>query len=80
MLKGYHIDSFDKIVDTAVKAHSQLPMFDIMGWDMTIDEQGNVVIIEFNPDPDMRIEQVIFKDTLFGEYQEKIVSRVYKQG
>lgn len=76
-LNGYKINDFEKIVATVIKAHSMLPMFDWIGWDVTVDENGNVIIIEFNPNPDVRIEQCIFKDTCLLHKQEIIINQVY---
>ena len=39
-ISHYKIDNFDKIIQTVKKAHSQLPMFDLIGWDVTIDRGG----------------------------------------
>lgn len=75
----YKIDAFEKIVKTVKQAHSLLPMFDLIGWDVTVDQEGNVIIIEFNPNPDVRIEQCVFDTTCLGEIQEEIIRRVYKQ-
>lgn len=76
-LNGYKIENFDKIVETCIMAHSRLPMFDLMGWDVTIDKKGNVVIIEYNPNPDIRIEQAIFGDTCLLDNQEWVMKQYY---
>lgn len=77
-ISHYKIDNFDKIIQTVKKAHSQLPMFDLIGWDVTIDRGGVIIIIEFNPNPDMRIEQCVFDHSCLGDLQEEIINRVYK--
>ena len=77
VLKGLKIDNFEKIVDTATKAHSNLPYFDFIGWDFTFDEEGDVVMIEYNADPDMRLDQLIFLDTCLGNKQYDILKAVY---
>lgn len=75
----YKIENFDKIINTVKIAHSSLPMFDLVGWDVTVNNKDEVVIIEFNPNPDVRIEQCIFDSTCLGEFQEDIIRRVYKR-
>lgn len=77
-IDGYEIEGFDKIVKTACKAHQGIYHFDFIGWDMAMDRNNNVVIIEFNPDPDMRLDQVWFKDTCLGELQEEILMNLNK--
>lgn len=74
-IENYKIDNFKKMVDTVVSAHSNLTMFDLIGWDVTVDKEGNVVIIEFNPNPDVRIEQCIFDTTCLLGQQNDIVEQ-----
>ena len=74
----YRIDNFDKIVQTVKAAHSRLPMFDLIGWDVTVSG-GGIFIIEFNPNPDMRLDQCIYDGSCLGDLQEQIVRRVYKR-
>ena len=54
-----------------------IPFFGIIGWDITISDEGKVVIIEYNPDPDMRIEQLPFRDSCLMDYQDEILEEVY---
>lgn len=75
-LDGYQIDGFKDMIATACRAHLGIHHFDFIGWDMAIDQNNNVVIIEFNPDPDMRLDQAWFKDTCLGDLQEEILSNL----
>lgn len=72
------IEDFDRIIDATITAHKNLPHFDFIGWDVTIDDKNEVVIIEFNPDPDMRLDQLIFMDTCLLSHQKEILKVVYK--
>ena len=76
--RGYKIEDFDRIIDATITAHKNLPHFDFIGWDVTIDDKNEVVIIEFNPDPDMRLDQSIFMDTCLLSHQKEILKVVYK--
>ena len=78
VMPGYLIYGFDEMVDTAVKAHSCLPMFGIIGWDICIDKNGTPIIIEFNPDPDLRIEQLVFRDTCLLDKQDEMIKEIFK--
>lgn len=78
VFKGYEIEKFQDIVEVAKKAHNNLPLFDFIGWDITVDENENVVVIEFNGNPDMRLDQLIFLDTCLLDKQIPILSKVYK--
>jgi hypothetical protein len=76
-LKGYRIENHRDMIDVAIHAHERLPMFDYVGWDMAVDRDGKVVIIEFNPNPDNRLDQLIFDDTCLLKNQEWIVKQTY---
>lgn len=74
----YQIDYFNEIVSTAINAHKELYHFDLIGWDMAVNEHNEVVIIEFNPNPDLRLDQVWFKDTCLKDCQEEILQRIIR--
>ena len=74
-ISNYKIEGFQNMVNTVVKAHSNLPMFDLIGWDVAMDTDGRVVIIEFNPNPDVKMEQCIFVDTCMKGHQQDIVKQ-----
>ena len=76
-LDGYQIERFPELIQTALRAHSRLPMFNIIGWDITIDSKDRIVLVECNPPCDMRIGQVMFKTSYIIRYQEEILKRVY---
>ena len=40
--------SFDKMVDMALSCHARMPYFRFIAWDMTIDCDGEPVIMEYN--------------------------------
>ena len=77
-LDGYLIEGYEKMIQTAVNAHSCVPIFGIIGWDICIDKTGVPVIIDYNPDPDMRKEQLVFCDTCLLDKQEEIIREVFK--
>ena len=77
-LSGYQIDGYQEMVDTAIQAHSCLPLFGIIGWDICMNNSGTPTIIEFNPNPDLRIEQLVFRDTCLLSKQEEILKEVFE--
>ena len=77
-LKGYTIEHYSELVETAKKAHKYLPYFDFVGWDMTVNEHGEVIVIEFNPQPDIRLGQMTFLDSYLLDKQKEILTFVYK--
>lgn len=76
-LKGYKIQQFDEMVEVVCNAHHNLPHFDFIGWDVTVNNKNEVVVIEFNPDPDMRLDQLIFLDNCLLKKQNKIYSALF---
>lgn len=47
-IKERKVPYFDEMVKMAVDGHSRLFHFDFVGWDFTIDSEGQVVCVEFN--------------------------------
>lgn len=45
---GLQIPSFKEAVNMALEAHESMPMLEFIGWDITIDETGRPVVIEWN--------------------------------
>lgn len=44
----YKISLFPKVIETALKLHHSLPQVGVSNWDLTINEAGEVVLIEGN--------------------------------
>lgn len=77
LFKEIRIPSYTKIVDTVKKAHLKLPHFPVVGWDISIDESNEVVLIEFNAPCDIIISQFV-DGRAFGDYTEEILARAYE--
>ena len=45
---GYQIPCFDKVLTVVKEMHYRLPYFDLVGWDMSVDKDGNPTLIEWN--------------------------------
>lgn len=46
--KGYAIPLFPKVLEAAIRLHKAIPQIGLANWDFTIDEDGEVVLIEAN--------------------------------
>lgn len=46
--EGYPIPAWEKLRDTALNLATRLPHLRYVGWDFAVDEQGDVVLVEFN--------------------------------
>ena len=73
-LEGYQIPSYDKAIEMVKRLHLKVPFFDILGWDVAIQEDGNPVLIEFNTNPGL--SQSAFKSGM-GEYTERIIRELW---
>jgi len=72
-LEGYKVPSYDKAVKTVIEQHYQLPFFDLVGWDIAIDESGEPVLVEFNVCTEL--SQSAYGPA-FGEHTERIVKEL----
>ena len=80
-LEGYHIPGFNKVITLVKELHYRLAHFKLIGWDFTVDEDENPVLIETNLDfPELDFHQ-IGTGPLFGEsiLFREIMDYVYSQ-
>ena len=76
VLEGYKVPSFDKAVETVKKLHVQLPHFNLIGWDICIDEGGEPVLIEWNVWPELSQSA---NGPAFGDYTERILKEIWSR-
>lgn len=74
VLNGFEIPSYHKAIETVKQQHYQLPFFNLIGWDVAIDEVGDPVIIEWNATPGL--SQSAFGPG-FGKYTERILREIW---
>ena len=72
-LEGYQIPSYDKAIEFVKRLHFRLPFFDIIGWDVAIEENGEPILVEFNTGPGL--SQSAFGSGM-GEYTERIIKEL----
>lgn len=67
------IPDYTKIVDTAIKVHEGLQHFDLVGCDITLNNQREPVLIEYNVYwPGIILPQYCH-GPLFGELTEELI-------
>ena len=64
---GFRIPAMDKIRSQVRMLHPRLAHFRWIGWDWTVDEDGEPVLIEFNGSPGIIVSQMISARPVFGE-------------
>ena len=69
-LEGYKVPSFDKAIELVKFSHMQLPYFNLIGWDIAIEEDGTPIMIELNLNPDLSQSA---NGPAFGQYTEEIL-------
>ena len=74
VLEDFEIPSFNKAVETVKKLHYQLPFFNLIGWDVAIDEESDPVIVEWNVNTGL--SQSAFGPG-FGKYTERIIREIW---
>jgi hypothetical protein len=77
LLDGYEIPSFKEAYDLVMKQHLSLPCFNIIGWDVAINTEGEPTIIEFNVHPDLSQSAC---GPAFGEYTDRILKEIFQNG
>lgn len=73
VLEGYKIPGFEKAIEVVKKSHFDLPFFDIIGWDISINEEEEPVLIEWNGNAGPSQTAC---GTGLGKYTERIVSEL----
>lgn len=76
VLEGFEIPSYGNALETVKRLHYQLPFFNLIGWDVAIDEEGDPVVIEWNIYTGL--SQSAFGPG-FGKYTERIIRELWSK-
>ena len=69
--KGFEIPKFKEMIEVCKKAALRVPEVKVIGWDVTVSENGDIVLFEGNPGSgvaSMQIADGIGKKDLFYQY------------
>lgn len=69
------VPNYEEMKRLCINSHKLLPYFDLIGWDFTVDDKGDIVLIEYNWAPTIGGIQIT-NGPLFGEYTEDLISRL----
>ena len=75
VLEQYLIPSFPQVMDFVKDLHSRLPYYKLIGWDISVDANGNPVMIEWNKSAEL---SQVAHGPAFGEYTEEILHDALK--
>lgn len=73
--EGMQIPQFDKLKDVVLKAHRQMPMYQSIGWDVTVDENYNPIIMEYNLKGMGIYYYQLANGPLFGQYTDEMIKK-----
>lgn len=74
VLDGYQLPSYDKAIAFVKDLHFSLPFFNLVGWDVAIQENGEPILIEWNTKPGL--SQSAFCSGM-GENTERIIRELW---
>lgn len=69
-IDGYQIPCLDKVLEVVKEMHHRLPYFNLIGWDMSVDKNGNPAMIEWNSSPQL---SQVGHGPAFGDLTEEIL-------
>ena len=73
--KDIQIPNYSGILDSVRLLHKQLPYFNIVGWDFSVDEHNNPVLIEYNTKPGQN--QIGCGQPTFGDMTDEVLEDVF---
>ena len=71
VLKNFTIPNFSKLKEKAVELHSYLPYTKLIGWDFSIDNNNEIVLVEINASNPGMFQAAT--GPAFGDYTEEIL-------
>ena len=77
IFENYYVGDIQKMISAAVKLHEITPQLGIISWDLTFDENNNVVLIEANcKEQSVWFPQIVNECSLFGEDTQYMINKI----
>lgn len=77
---NYWIGDTKKVIDAAIRLHSMIPHVGIVSWDLTINDNDEIVLIEANcRNQSVWFPQIVNKCAIFGEDTPYMLRKIYKK-
>lgn len=76
--EGFSVPEIERLCDLVRKVHPRVGHFKWIGWDLTIDEDGDPLLIEFNTDPGDSAQRVCGRP-LFGEMTDRVLEDYFHE-
>lgn len=74
-IRDLYVPRYQEMIKRCIELHKTLPYFDLIGWDITVDDENEIVLIEYNYAPKPNAIQII-NGPLFKEYTEEIMEKI----
>ena len=79
VFEGYRISKVENLIESAKKLHACIPQLKMVSWDLSIDKDGNICIIEVNTSGQSAwFPQMIQGKSLFGDHTEYMLQLIGK--
>lgn len=72
--KDIRVPNYDKIIETIKRLHPQIPYFNLIGWDFSVDAEGDPVFIEMNVSPE---PNQIASGPTFGDITDEVLEDIF---
>lgn len=79
VFEGFKVPQFEKIISTVKSAAQKLGNFRLVSWDMSVDEQGDVVLIEANMRKGGINLHQFDNGPIFGELTDRVLNEVFSK-
>ncbi len=77
--EGFEVPGYDKMVEMAKKGHQLYPRVKFAAWDFSVDEQGEIICMEYNlRGPGILYYQYV-NGSLLGKYTDKVCEFAKKE-
>ena len=73
------IPDFDRIKQQIIEFHKKIPFANLIGWDVTIDTEGNPIVIEVNLDTAVIEAHQVFNGPIFGDRLDEVREYIEKR-
>lgn len=77
IFEGYKVPEFDKVIETVKKAAQKIGNFRLVSWDMSVDENGDVILIEANMRKGGINLHQFDNGPLFGDLTDRVLKEVF---
>lgn len=71
-LKGIRIPEYERIKQQVIDFHKKIPFANLIGWDVTLDNELNPIIIEINLDTAVIEAHQVFNGPVFGDRIDEV--------